>query len=179
MMVDDSMAVNVQLETQKVRETSTGRMKLLLERILSPKDLAMKTTDDKAVTVLAVTGNPGTAQRLSELFRRTRWNLALATSCGDARRQLEQNPPSVILCDAKLSDGNWREVLEKLRALENPPNMIVTSNQADENLWTEVLSEGAFDLLPRPFERTELFRVVSLAWRDWWHHHESARAATA
>lgn len=139
----------------------------------------MKTTDDNAVSVLAVTGNPGTAQRLSELFRRTRWNLALASNCGEARRQLERSPPAVILCDAKLSDGNWREVLDKLRALDNPPKMIVTSNQADENLWTEVLAEGAFDLLPRPFERTELFRVVSLAWRDWWHRHESARVATA
>lgn len=140
----------------------------------------MKPTDDNAVRVLAITPNPGSAQRLRELFDRTRWVVTFAADCGEARCQLEQIHPAVVLCEANLEDGNWREVLAKARALADPPKVIVTSNQADEGLWTEVLAEGAYDLLPRPFEPGELFRVVSLAWRDWWHHHHgTARAATA
>ncbi len=140
----------------------------------------MKIMDENTVRVLAITASPGTVQRLREIFDRTRWVLSFAADCGEARQLIEQTHPAVVLCDAKLGDGNWREVLDKVRALDDPPKVIVTSNQADEGLWTEVLAEGAYDLLPRPFEPGEVFRVVSLAWRDWWHHHhEPARAATA
>lgn len=156
-----------------------GGMKPLLNRILPTKDLAMHITDDSAVRVLAITGNPGAIQRLRDLFGRTKWRLSFAANWSEARRQLEKERPAVLLCEAKLSDGCWREVLEATRALDNPPKMIVTSNQADESLWTEVLTEGGYDLLPRPFDRGELFRVVSLAWRDWWHRRDVAHAATA
>jgi DNA-binding response OmpR family regulator len=30
-----------------------------------------------------------------------------------------------------------------------------------------VLNLGAYDLLMKPFDLTEVFRVVSLAWRHW------------
>jgi DNA-binding response OmpR family regulator len=43
----------------------------------------------------------------------------------------------------------------------------VTSRVADDSLWAEVLNLGAYDLLMKPFDLTEVFRVVSLAWRHW------------
>jgi DNA-binding NtrC family response regulator len=121
------------------------------------------------VRVLAVTENADTARRLNDLFVGTRWKLAIARSCEEAHQRLTSGNPCVVLCEAKLSDGCWRTILDETKSLENPPKIIVTSNQADEKLWTEVLTEGAYDLLPKPLDKTELFRIVSLACRDWWH----------
>ena len=44
--------------------------------------------------------------------------------------------------------------------------MIVTSRLADERLWAEALNLGAYDVLAKPFDRTEAMRVVAAAWRD-------------
>jgi DNA-binding NtrC family response regulator len=38
--------------------------------------------------------------------------------------------------------------------------VIFLSRLADEKLWSQVLSLGAYDLLPKPLERTEFLRTV-------------------
>ena len=38
---------------------------------------------------------------------------------------------------------------------------------ADERLWAEALNLGAYDVLAKPFDRTEVMRVVSMAWMHW------------
>lgn len=64
----------------------------------------------------------------------------------------------VVLSEADLPDGNWKDVLEyvALSASEHyqlvPPQVIVISRLADERLWTEVLDRGAFNLLTKPFD---------------------------
>ena len=49
----------------------------------------------------------------------------------------------------------------------HPPRLVVATWLADDRLWAEVLDLGGFDVLQKPFEARELFRVVSLALRDW------------
>jgi FixJ family two-component response regulator len=45
--------------------------------------------------------------------------------------------------------------------------MIVTSRLADDRLWAEALNLGVYDVLAKPFDRTELIRSVRLAWEHW------------
>jgi DNA-binding response OmpR family regulator len=45
--------------------------------------------------------------------------------------------------------------------------LIVTSDLADDRLWAEALNLGAYDVLAKPFRAAEVFRTVSLAWRQW------------
>jgi len=61
----------------------------------------------------------------------------------------------------------WRELLDRTRRLPHPPLVIVTSRLADEQLWAEALNLGAYDVLAKPYDRTEVTRVVSSAWRRW------------
>ena len=37
----------------------------------------------------------------------------------------------------------------------------------DDALWGEVLNLGAYDVLSKPFHRTEVTRIISLAWLYW------------
>jgi len=73
----------------------------------------------------------------------------------------------VVVCERDLAPGSWKDVLEQVTILPDPPPLIVTSRLADERLWAEALNLGAFDVLMKPFDRTEATRVVGAAWRAW------------
>jgi DNA-binding NtrC family response regulator len=78
------------------------------------------------------------------------------------KRQFE-----VVVCERDLAPGSWKEVLDQVTILPDPPSFIVTSRLADECLWAEALNLGAFDVLAKPFDRTEALRVIGAAWRAW------------
>ena len=78
------------------------------------------------------------------------------------KRQFE-----VVVCEKDLSPDSWKDVLEQVTILPDPPSLIVTSRFADERLWAEALNLGAYDGLAKPFDRTEVMRIVSGAWRAW------------
>jgi len=78
------------------------------------------------------------------------------------KRQFE-----VVVCERDLTPGSWKDVLEQVTILPDPPSLIVTSRLADERLWAEALNLGAYDVLAKPFERTEAMRVIGAAWRAW------------
>ena len=73
----------------------------------------------------------------------------------------------VVVCERDLQPGSWKDVLEQVTILSDPPSLIVTSRLADERLWAEALNLGAYDVLTKPFDRTEAMRVVGAAWRAW------------
>jgi len=74
--------------------------------------------------------------------------------------------PSLIVCDSDLPDGSWRDFLASAEVAEMAP-LIVTSRLADERLWAEVLNLGGYDLLAKPFDQSEVIRVIDMALRRW------------
>lgn len=88
---------------------------------------------------------------------------------------LQETQISVVVCERDLDAGTWKDVLNHLTLLPQPPYLIVTSRLADDQLWAEALNIGAYDVLARPFDGTEVKRILSLAWRHWHdHQHEAA-----
>jgi DNA-binding NtrC family response regulator len=122
---------------------------------------------EKIVSVLAVTDCPDELSHLGEIFHRSNWKMHSVRACAEAMRFLEKNRVPVIVCSHDLPDGLWTDLLGCLDNLSDPPVLIVTSHQADEALWAEVLNLGGYDVLPQPFERSEVVRVISLAWLHW------------
>jgi DNA-binding response OmpR family regulator len=61
----------------------------------------------------------------------------------------------------------WREILRACKLLPAPPCVIVTSRLADDRLWMELLNEGAFDLLAKPFDPSDVMRIIHSAWVHW------------
>jgi DNA-binding response OmpR family regulator len=87
----------------------------------------------------------------------------------------------VVIAESQLPDASWKDALAGLSRMAEPPRLIVSSRLADEFLWAEVLNLGGYDVLTKPFDPAEVFRVISLAWLDWKNngipHRELARAA--
>jgi DNA-binding NtrC family response regulator len=76
----------------------------------------------------------------------------------------------LVLCDDALP---WRDLLDgPIQELPASPLVIVTSGQADDRLWAEALNLGAYDVLAKPFERTEVIRAVESAWLHWHHRFQ-------
>jgi DNA-binding response OmpR family regulator len=97
----------------------------------------------------------------------SKWSLSACHTLESAVATLKNNHVPIVLCEAELNQGTWRDMLDQSRKLSNPPLLIVTSRLADEHLWAEALNLGAYDVLAKPFDEHEVVRILSLAWLHW------------
>jgi DNA-binding response OmpR family regulator len=81
---------------------------------------------------------------------------------------LQQHDIAVVLCERELLPGTYIDLLEHIIAKPNPPSLIVASRLADESLWAEALNLGAWDVLAKPFDPSEVLRSVKSGWQ---HRH--------
>ena len=95
------------------------------------------------------------------------WHVSATSTLSLAMKALQGVPYPVLLCERDLPDGDWRDLLKHTSHLSDPPLVIVTSRLADDVLWAEALNVGAHDVLAKPFETSEVIRVVSLACMRW------------
>jgi DNA-binding NtrC family response regulator len=122
---------------------------------------------ENALAVLAVIPNEEDRDALRGLFRRSNWLVSFTSSIAETMRSLKESPMPVVLCDRDLPDGSWKDLLATVHTLRRPPRVVVTSRLVDERLWAEALNFGCHDVLPQPFHPSELFPVLSFAWRSW------------
>jgi DNA-binding response OmpR family regulator len=122
-----------------------------------------------AVSVLAVSSAEEDRVLLEHVFSHSNWKFDHVRTCGEARNLLSGAEVGVIICGTELPDGSWRDLLREAGRYQVPPRLIVVSSLADDRLWGEVLDLGGYDVLGKPFDASEVIRVVSLAWRQWKH----------
>jgi DNA-binding response OmpR family regulator len=114
---------------------------------------------------------------LQAIVGHSTWTLFKAHRLLPALAVVRQNDISVLLCECDLMPGRWTDVLESIRNRPHPPSLIVTSRLADERLWAEALNLGAWDVLAKPFDRSEVLRSVKAAWQHWHRQIQTASAA--
>jgi DNA-binding response OmpR family regulator len=138
---------------------------------------------EKVVTVLAISPHTDDHAFLQHIFNHTNWALGCVRTWSEARSFLRRHRMPVVIAESQLPDASWKDALAGLSRMAERPRLIVSSRVADEFLWAEVLNLGGYDVLAKPFDPAEVFRVISLAWLDWKNnripHHELARAAGA
>ena len=120
---------------------------------------------DHGISALLVGEYEGDRQLLQGVFREAGWRLLEVRDRQQALRCLEHEPVQVVISEKEGPRWHWKRVLSDLRQLVPTPQLIVTSRTADDSLWAEVLNIGGFDVLPQPFDRDEVHRVVAAARR--------------
>ncbi len=98
---------------------------------------------------------------------RSNWNLFTTAGLNSAIDAMKKERVAVVICERDLGMDSWREVLDHVSRLPEPPLLIVASRLADNRLWAEALDLGAYDVLAKPFDPTEVLRVVRSAWQHW------------
>jgi len=129
------------------------------------------------LTVLSISPLEEDHLSLEAIVGHSTWALFKACDVVSALAVLQQHEISVALCERDLRPGTWIDVLEHINALPSVPSLIVTSRLADDRLWSEALNRGVWDVLAKPFDRTELLRSVKSAWHHW--HTQTHMRATA
>ena len=108
-----------------------------------------------------------TPQRRSQLLPllegqglETEW----AAGFQDAVRKLSGDSSyDLLLVDAELPDGGWRNLLLFVQNSGMTCEMIICARLEDRELWAETIQCGAYDLIAEPFERQEVTRIVCSA----------------
>jgi DNA-binding response OmpR family regulator len=115
---------------------------------------------------------------LKAIVRHPTWRLFSADCVLAALAFLRRHEIPVVLCERDLMPGTWIDMLDHIRNLSHPPTLIVTSRMADERLWAEALNLGAWDVLAKPFDQTEVIRTVKSAWQRWHDQVQMPTVAT-
>ncbi len=115
-------------------------------------------------TVVLVIASAGDEFAIIEnLFADCGWPRLATSSIQEGIRLIHDNSPQLVICDDKMEDGDWNVILDVTIKERNPPYLIVASRLADDRLWAEVLNRGGYDLLAKPYEPSEVIRVVGTA----------------
>ena len=101
------------------------------------------------------------------LYPNCRLTLQPSSTLASTFAHLRTHRIPIVLCDDDAYPDAWREILRACRVLPAPPCVIVTSRLAGDGLWMELLGEGAFDLLAKPFDPSEVMRIIHSAWVHW------------
>ena len=124
--------------------------------------------------VLSVSPAKEDHKALRQLLADAPWLIRESHSIRSAVMVLEECRIPVLVCDRDLSPGTWKDLLEQLAMLSSAPFVVVSSRQADDDLWTDALTAGAYDVLAKPFNASELKRTLLEAAQHWHEQYESA-----
>jgi DNA-binding response OmpR family regulator len=118
-------------------------------------------------SIVALFASQEDLTRLRGILVRSNWDVVGRANIAETMEVLASREVSVVLCDPKLPDGTWRDVLGVLVLMANPPRLIVASHKPSDAFWAEVLSFGGYDVLSKPFVAAEVLEGLGLARRSW------------
>jgi len=119
----------------------------------------------RPVEVLVVSPAEEDQEYFRLLFPKPVWRVLSVGSVRDAGKLLEARPVGVVLTEHDLEDGTWSDLLDLAASAPWSSPVVVVSRHADEALWAQVLNLGGYDVLMKPFDATEVRRVVGMAVR--------------
>jgi two-component system, NtrC family, response regulator PilR len=93
------------------------------------------------------------------------WGLepVLCATVADSRAALTRYPICVVVCEDRLADGNYRDLVEAVERTTTDAPVIVVSRLADWNEYMNAVRAGAFDYIALPPRRTEIERAIKNA----------------
>jgi DNA-binding NtrC family response regulator len=113
--------------------------------------------------VLFVSPSADDADLLSQMLHPLSIPLQQAPDLRRARSRLDYEKYGVVLTEARLPDGDWRDVMTAVAEVSVASTVVVTHAFADDRLWADVLESGGYDVLAQPFFCPEVQRVISNA----------------
>src|SRR5512143_1119344 len=92
---------------------------------------------------------------LAEVVKREGFAVATAGTLADARREMTDSPPDIVLVDLLLPDGSGMDLLEAFEPTTGPEVVLITGNASLETA-VDALRRGATDYLTKPIDMGRL-----------------------
>ena len=106
---------------------------------------------------IIVLGNDSNLRtELENYLRRSRCDVASASTLASARDYLGRDNFDIIFLDLDLPEGNGLDFLKEIQARPSKPLVIVTANAGSVEAAMDCIRNGAFDYLIRPFSNDQI-----------------------
>lgn len=113
--------------------------------------------------ILFISPRADDVKTLSLMLDPARVTVRHATGLRQAMEMLAQETFPAILTESHLPDGTWQDVVRFVKQNGLKTAVVVTDRFADGRFWIDVMEGGAYDLLPQPFYRAEVERILAAA----------------
>ncbi len=113
--------------------------------------------------VLFVSPSVEDARTLAPMLAAVGISFSHVTDLGQAKKLLECETFGTVLTEASLPDGSWKDVVGVVGRIKRKVVVVTTDLLADARFWVDVLQYGAYNVLPKPFSRREVQRVLANA----------------
>src|SRR5512143_765973 len=114
-----------------------------------------------ALRALVVDDDTDFRNGLAEAVRLEGFATSTAENLAEARRQLTESPPHVVLVDLSLPDGSGLDLLKEIEPSGGPPEVVLVTGQATVNTAVEALRLGATDYLTKPVDFTRVKSILA------------------
>jgi PAS domain S-box-containing protein len=124
---------------------------------------------DNTIHILLIEDDPSHAELIRRAFedRGDESRLTVAHTLAEARMQLRNSQPTLIIADWRLPDGDSSELLIKERSDSTPPIVIMTSYGNERNA-VEVMKAGALDYIVKSSESmADMPHIAERAIQQW------------
>lgn len=103
---------------------------------------------------------------LTAIVNQKGWETVCAAGVSECREVIALRNISVVLCDRRLADGSYRDLLAALGSADGKVRVIVMSRLADWGEYREVLQHGGFELIPSPCRPSDVVWAITEARRE-------------
>ena len=114
-------------------------------------------------SILVIDDEPKIVKLIAAMLDEEGYHVARCESLEQARRHLEAEIFELIISDVRLPDGSGIELLKHARNAFPQTQVIMITAFGTVNQAVEAMQLGAFDYLQKPFEMSELARLVHRA----------------
>ena len=118
---------------------------------------------DKTSHILVVDDELSMRELLEYMLNREGYQVTCAEDGRKAIRLVEKNQYDLLLCDIKLGDISGLDVLRASKKSSQDTVVILISAFASTETAVEAMNEGAYDYVPKPFDKDELLQTVAKA----------------
>jgi len=113
--------------------------------------------------VLIVDDEQNIRKILSMMLSAEGYSVVAARSIAEAKEALKSKPIQVVLSDLKLEREDGVTLLKWIRDEAFPIPVIILTAHGTVDSAVDAMKQGAFDYLSKPFEKSELVRVIAKA----------------
>jgi DNA-binding NtrC family response regulator len=85
------------------------------------------------------------------------WASSIKAAAGLLNSALER---TVVITELALADGNWRDVVERIRCLERTIPIVLVTSASTAELWWDALECGVEDILVAPLSASRLCQFL-------------------
>ncbi|HKK53835.1 MAG TPA: response regulator, partial [Myxococcota bacterium] len=112
------------------------------------------------LSVLVVDDEKDFRESIRMLVEREGHEAREAADLMEARKEIDQRAPALVLLDLGLPDGNGLSLLEEAPSPSTTEFVLMTGNTEFETAL-DALRAGAFDYLPKPVDRPRLRSILT------------------